>query len=93
MLDGPYVLILHEVEDYAAWRAVFDEAAGIRKAAGELSFQVLAHDGDANRIVHFARWRSLERARVFFAAQLVRDRHTHQLGTPSSVWSPYLYSR
>lgn len=66
MLDGPYVLILHEVEDYAAWKAVFDEAAGIRKAAGELSFQVLAHDGDANRIVHFARWRSLERARVFF---------------------------
>ncbi|WP_340646039.1 antibiotic biosynthesis monooxygenase [Phenylobacterium sp.] len=63
---GPYVLILHEVEDYAAWKVVFDDAAAIRKAAGELSFQVLRHDDDANRIVHFSRWASLEGARTFF---------------------------
>jgi len=33
-----YVLIIHAVKDYAAWKVVFDDAAGIRKDAGELSF-------------------------------------------------------
>jgi len=29
-----YVLIIHEVADYPAWKTVFDEAAGIRHDAG-----------------------------------------------------------
>jgi len=62
----PYVLIVHEVADYAAWRKVFDDAAGIRKAAGEISYQVLRHDTDANAIVHFSQWSSLANARAFF---------------------------
>jgi len=31
----PHVLIIHEVGDYAAWIAVFDDAAAIRREAGE----------------------------------------------------------
>ena len=61
-----YVLIIHEVADYAAWKRVFDEAAGIRRAAGEMNYQVLQHQDDAARIVHFSQWRSLEAARQFF---------------------------
>ena len=30
----PYVLIIHEVADYEAWKKVFDFAAGIRFDAG-----------------------------------------------------------
>ena len=30
----PYVLIIHEVAAYPAWKAVFDRAAAIRKRAG-----------------------------------------------------------
>jgi len=41
-----YVLIIHEVEDYAAWKKIFDAAASIRKSAGELSFQVLKLDNN-----------------------------------------------
>ncbi len=37
----PHVLIIHEVADYAAWKKVFDGAAGIRREAGERSYQVL----------------------------------------------------
>ena len=44
----PYVFITHEVASYAAWKVVFDNAAGIRKAAGELSYQLLKFDTDAN---------------------------------------------
>ena len=44
----PYVLIIHEVQDYAVWKVIFDRATGIRKAAGEVSYQLLKYDTDAN---------------------------------------------
>ena len=71
----PYVLIIHEVADYAAWKLVFDEAAGIRREAGERSYQVLRYEWDENRIVHFSRWTSLEAARACFESpRLVKIR-------------------
>ena len=36
-----YVIIIHEVEDYAKWKTGFDNASGIRKAAWETSYQRL----------------------------------------------------
>ena len=62
----PHVLIIHEVEAYPAWKAVFDGAADLRKRAGEISYQLLRYDQDANSIVHFSTWSSLENARRFF---------------------------
>ena len=35
-----HLLIIHEVEDYKAWKKIFDNASTIRKEAGEISFQV-----------------------------------------------------
>ena len=61
-----HVLIIHAVQDYAAWKKVFDEAAPIRKEAGEQSYQLLRDEHDPNRVVHFSRWSSLARARAFF---------------------------
>ena len=71
--QSQYVLIIHQVADYAAWKTVFDQAAGIRKAAGEISFQVLRAQSDANRVVHFSRWQSLDRARQFFESEEVAE--------------------
>jgi quinol monooxygenase YgiN len=59
-----HVLIIHEVEDYVAWKKIFDDAATIRKHAGELSYQVLKSDDNANKIVHFSKWTS--NANAFF---------------------------
>jgi heme-degrading monooxygenase HmoA len=64
-----FVLITHEVESYPAWKAVFDRAAGIRKDAGEISYQLLHCDNDKNIIVHFSQWSSLRNARGFFESQ------------------------
>ena len=64
-----YVLIIHEVEDYAAWKTVFDNAAQIRKDAGELSYQLLNFENDTNNIVHFSRWSSLQSAKSFFESE------------------------
>ena len=71
----PHVLIIHEVEAYPAWKAVFDGAADLRKRAGEISYQLLRYDQDANRVVHFSTWSSLENARRFFESpELVKLR-------------------
>ncbi|MEN9676114.1 MAG: hypothetical protein RIS76_2010 [Verrucomicrobiota bacterium] len=61
-----HVLIVHEVQHYDSWKRIFDDAAGIRRAAGERSYQVLRSATDPNRIVHFSVWTSLEDARRFF---------------------------
>ena len=66
-----YVLIIYEVEDYAHWKAGFDRAAALRKAAGEIEYQLLRSDQDARRIVHYSRWDSHEAARTFFESDEV----------------------
>lgn len=43
-----YVLIIHEVEEYQAWKSIFDNAQDIRKDAGEISYQLLRFEKDAN---------------------------------------------
>ena len=81
------MLIVHEVQDYAAWKTVFDGAADIRKAAGELSYQLLKFDTDANNIVHFSRWSSLQNARNFFESpQLVEIRQRAGVKAPTFVY-------
>lgn len=69
----PHVLIIHEVESYPAWKAVFDHAADIRKHAGEISYQLLRYDNDANTLVHFSEWSSLDNARRFFESPELAD--------------------
>ena len=82
-----HVLIIHEVESYPAWKAVFDEAAGIRKQAGEISYQLLRYDSDANNIVHFSEWSSLANARRFFESpQLVEIRRNAGVKAPDFIY-------
>jgi len=83
----PYVLIIHEVQDYAAWKKVFDAAAGIRFEAGERSYQVLRYDTDANKIVHFSAWTSLAQARAFFESpRLVQIRMDAGVKAPEFIY-------
>ncbi len=72
-LEGGHVLIIHEVEDYKKWKAIFDDAATIRREAGEIAYQLLACDTDARRVVHFSRWTSLDAARAFFESPRLVD--------------------
>jgi quinol monooxygenase YgiN len=69
----PSVLIIHEVADYAHWKAAFDAAADLRRAAGELRYQLLRFDEDANKVVHFSEWTSLASARAFFQSEEVAE--------------------
>ena len=83
----PYVLIIHEVADYPAWKTVFDSAAGIRKEAGERSFQVLKYETDANKIVHFSAWTSIADAKAFFESpRLVKIREEAGVKAPEFIY-------
>ena len=82
-----HVLIIHEVADYAAWKIIFDNAAGIRKAAGERSYQVLRYEMDPNRIVHFSVWVSIDDAKRFFESPaLVQIRAEAGVQSPEFIY-------
>jgi quinol monooxygenase YgiN len=82
-----HVLIIHEVADYPAWKKVFDGAAGIRREAGERSYKVLKYENDANRIVHFSAWTSIEDAKRFFESpKLVKIRGEAGVKAPEFIY-------
>jgi quinol monooxygenase YgiN len=82
-----YVLIIHEVADYPAWKQVFDQAAEIRKEAGERSYQILKYEHNPNKIVHFSAWTSLEDAKRFFESpQLVKIRAEAGVQSPDFIY-------
>lgn len=82
-----HVLIIHEVDAYPAWKTIFDQAADIRKNAGEISYQLLRYDNDANRIVHFSAWTSLDNARRFFESpKLVEIRKQAGVKAPNFIY-------
>lgn len=89
-----YVLIIHEVESYPEWKAIFDRAAQMRKNAGEISYQLLRFDTDANNVVHFSRWSSLPAARSFFESpELVEIRERAGVKTPEFIYLQELEHR
>lgn len=82
-----YVLIIHAVKDYAAWKKVFDDAAPIRKNAGERSYRVLRYEADANKIVHFSQWTSIAHAKAFFESpRLVEIRREAGVEAPEFIY-------
>ncbi len=82
-----YVLIIHQVKDYSAWKVIFDNAANIRKQAGEISYQVLKYENDSNKIVHFSVWNSLDNARQFFESpELVQIRKDAGVESPEFIY-------
>ena len=82
-----YVLIIHQVEDYTAWKKIFDNAADIRKDAGEQHYQVLKYEKDANKIVHFSKWSSITKAKLFFESQeLVKIRKEAGVKAPEFIY-------
>jgi len=82
-----HVLIIHEVESYPAWKVIFDQAAVMRKQAGEISYQLLRYDNDANNIVHFSKWSTLEKARRFFESpELIQIRQKAGVKAPNFIY-------
>ena len=85
--DVDYVLIIHAVKDYEVWKKVFDNAAEIRKSAGEQSYQLLKYESSTNKIIHFSKWESLSKARAFFESpKLVQIRKEAGVESPEFIY-------
>lgn len=83
----PHVLILHAVESYPAWKRIFDDAAAIRREAGERRYQLLSEAANPNHVVHFSTWTSLEAARAFFESpELVKLRQEAGVHAPTFLY-------
>lgn len=82
-----HVLIIHGVKAYLEWKEIFDQATEMRKQAGEISYQLLRYDNDANKIVHFSEWSSLDKARRFFeSSELVEIRRNAGVKAPDFIY-------
>lgn len=68
-----YLLIWHKVKDYTAWKSNFDNAAEMRKAGGEKSYQILHPDDDPNNLVLLFEWDNLDNARNYVAAPELKE--------------------
>ena len=66
---------------------LFDNAAKIRKEAGERSYQILSHECDPNKIVHLSVWTSAADARAFFESpRLVNIREEADVKAPDFIY-------
>jgi L-rhamnose mutarotase len=61
-----YIISRHKVNDYQAWKKVFDNALSFRKAGGEKSYQIFQAENDKNNLFMIFEWDSLKNARKFF---------------------------
>ena len=72
---------------------MFDNAAAIRKAAGERAYQVLKYEHEPNKIVHFSEWTSIADARRFFESpELVKIRAEAGVKAPEFIYLDRLES-
>lgn len=72
--NGPvWMMVVHEVKDYAAWRAVFDSGLSVRHGAGELGFDIIRYPATPNDIIAIFQWDTADRARAFVYDPAVRN--------------------
>lgn len=59
------MLVHHKVEDFTAWKSVYDSVADLRAANGELSDKIYKDASDPNSLTLVFEWDSLDNARKY----------------------------
>jgi heme-degrading monooxygenase HmoA len=60
-----YMFVRHSVQDYEAWKSVFDSVGDLRRQSGEKSYQILRQDNGSNSLVALFEWDNLDNARKY----------------------------
>lgn len=60
-----YLIIRHEVEDYAKWKPLFDDHAATRKALGCKGGRLFRSTEKPSEVVIAFEWENLDKAREF----------------------------
>jgi hypothetical protein len=67
------LLVRHQVEDYAAWRSVYDTLDGLRKEHGCTADEVMVDPTDKQDLIIIHRFPSLEQAQSFAGSSELRE--------------------
>jgi hypothetical protein len=59
------ILVQHQVEDFVAWKEVFDSAAAMRTSFDEISTQIFRDVSDPNKLTVVNKWDSLANKQKF----------------------------
>ena len=59
------LIIRHQVQDYSAWREVYDSVEGLRQQYGCTGAEVMTNPGDKNDVFVIHRFPALETAQEF----------------------------
>lgn len=59
------MLVHHKVEDFTAWKSVYDSVADLRASNGELSDKIYKDASDPNSLTLVFEWDSLDNARKY----------------------------
>jgi len=68
------LLVHHKVQDYSAWRKIFDDDDQIRKEYGSTGFQVLKSASDPNDLTVIMDWPSVDAAQAFATSDALKEK-------------------
>lgn len=63
-----HILIKHEVNDFAAWKDVFDNFADVRRSSGEKSYHILHPVDNPKDLTLLFEWDTQKNAETFLAS-------------------------
>lgn len=67
------LMVRHQVEDYAAWRSVYDSLDGLRKEHGCTGAEVLVDPADKQDVHVLQQFPTLEQAKAFAGSNDLRE--------------------
>ena len=67
------LLVHHKVQNYSAWRKVFDEHDKVRREYGSTGFQVLKSASDPNDLTVIMDYPSVDRAKAFATSDSLKE--------------------
>ena len=68
-----YMFVQHGVQDYEAWKSIFDSVGDLRRRNGEKSYQILRQENGSNKLVALFEWDSLDNARKYAASPELKE--------------------
>jgi heme-degrading monooxygenase HmoA len=68
-----YMYARHTVEDYDAWKSVFDSVSDLRQQNGERSYQILRQGNGSGELIILFEWDSLDNAQRYAASPELRE--------------------
>jgi antibiotic biosynthesis monooxygenase (ABM) superfamily enzyme len=67
------MLVRNSVQDYEAWKSVFESAIDMRRRNGEKSYQILREGNGSSELIALFQWDNLDNARRYAASPELKE--------------------